>query len=125
MIESISARPAISVDLKKNRIRIHQNTLHAIGNPDYVLLLVNPEERTLAILRSSRCDPKAHHICATAMAKRKHFELYSRCLVKNLRDICSNWQNNQSYRMYGEIVPIEGAAQFHMDESVPVNWPQL
>jgi hypothetical protein len=47
MIEHNLARPAILVDLKKYRIRIHKNTLHSIGNPKHILLLVNPEERTL------------------------------------------------------------------------------
>ena len=121
MIENNLARPAILVDLKKYRIRIHKNTLHSIGNPDYVLLLVNPEERTLAILRSNRSDPRAHHITKASIVSRKPFELYSRSLTKSLRDICSNWQDNQLYRMYGEIISNEGVAQFHMDESILVN----
>ena len=122
MIENNLTRPAISVDLKKHRIRIHKNTLRSIGNPDYVLLLVNPEDRTLAILRSNRFDPKAHHITKAAISTRITIELYSRSLTKSLRDICSTWQDNQSYRMYGKTIPVEGIAQFHMDDSILVNW---
>ena len=122
MTEKNMARPVILVDLKKYRIRIHKNTLHSIGDPDYVLLLVNPEERTLAILRSDRSDSRAHHITKASLINKKPFELYSRSLVKSLRDICSNWQDNQSYRLYGEVIPNEGVARFHMDESVQVNW---
>ena len=119
MTKNNLTRPAISVDLKKHRIRIHKNTLRSIGNPDYVLLLVNPEDRTLAILRSNRFDPRAHHII---MTNRTAIELYSRSLTKSLRDICSTWQDNQSYRMYGKTILVEGVAQFHMDDSVLVNW---
>ena len=119
MTENNLTRPAISVDLKKHRIRIHKNTLRSIGNPDYVLLLVNPEDRTLAILRSNRSDPRAHHITLT---NRTAIELYSRSLTKSLRDICNTWQDNQSYRMYGKTILVEGVAQFHMDDSVLVNW---
>ena len=121
MTENNLARPVIWVDLKKHRIRINKNTLHSIGDPDYVLLLVNPEERTLAILRSNRSDPRAHHITQASIVNRKPFELYSRSLTKSLRDICSNWQDNQSYRMYGEIISSEGVAQFHMNEVILVN----
>jgi hypothetical protein len=121
MIENDLAKPVILVDLKKYRIRIHKNTLHSIGDPDYVLLLVNPDERTLAILGSSRSDPRAHRITRAPVVNRIRFELYSQSLIKSLRDICSHWQDNQSYRMYGEIVPDEGVARFHMDESVLVN----
>ena len=119
MTENNLTRPAISVDLKKHRIRIHKNTLRSIGNPDYVLLLVNPEDRTLAILRSNRFDPRSHHII---MNNRTAIELYSRSLTKSLRDICNTWQDNQSYRMYGKTILVEGVAQFHMDDSILVNW---
>ena len=118
-------RPAILIDLKKYRIRIHKNTLHSIGNPDNVLLLVNPEERTLAILRSDRSEPRAHHISWASLINKKSFELYSKSLVKSLRDVCSDWQDNQSYRMYGEIISNGGVAQFRMADSVLVNGAQL
>jgi hypothetical protein len=42
--------------------------------------------------------------------------------VKNFLDICNNWQDNQSYRLYGDIISKEGVAQFHMDDFIPVNW---
>ena len=119
MTENNLTRPAISVDLKKHRIRIHKNTLRSIGNPDYVLLLVNPEDRSLAILRSNRFDPRAHHI---TMTTRTAIELYSRSLTKSLRGVCNTWQDNQSYRMYGKTILVEGVAQFHMDDSILVNW---
>ena len=121
MNENSLARPAIVVDLKKYRIRVHKNTLHSIGDPDDVLLLVNPEECTLAILRSDLSDPLSHHISWASLAKRKSFELYSRALIKSLRDVCCYWQDNQSYRIYGEIISKEGLALFHIAKSVPVN----
>lgn len=120
MINNHTAKPVILVDLKKYRIRIHKNTLRSIGTPNYVLLLVNPEERTLAILRSDSTDPRAHLIAASFEAK-KAFELYSRSLVKNLHDVCSNWHDNQSYRLYGEIIPNKGIARFYMPDAVLVS----
>ena len=58
MTDNNIERPAILIDLKKYRIRIHKNTLRSIGDPNYILLLVNPEEHTLAILRSDRTAPR-------------------------------------------------------------------
>lgn len=124
MSENIEVRPAISIDLRKYRIRIHKKTLHSIGDPEYVLLLVNPEERTLAILRSSRSDPRAHHIAWASLVNKKSFELYSRSLVESLCDVCRNWKGNQSYRMYGEIIPNEGIARFFMSDAVQLNGAQ-
>ncbi len=34
----------LCIDLKKNRIRIHRQTLHLLGDPDYIQLLVNPSK---------------------------------------------------------------------------------
>ena len=121
MSENTEAMPSISVDLRKYRIRIHKKTLHAIGDPEYVLLLVNPEERTLAVLRSSRSDPRAHHIARASLVNKKPFELYSRSLVESLCDVCRDWKDNQSYRLYGEIIPNEGIARFDMSGALQLN----
>lgn len=121
MSENTEARPSISIDLRKYRIRIHKKTLHSIGDPEYVLLLVNPEEHTLAILRSSRSDPRAHHIAWASHTDKQSFELYSRSLVESLRDVCHNWKDNQSYRLYGEIIPNEGIARFDMSRALQLN----
>ena len=42
-------QPAIMFDFKKSRIRIHKNTLRALNNPAYVLLLINPIDRLIAV----------------------------------------------------------------------------
>lgn len=47
MTETGDLKPSLLVDIKKNRIRIHKNTLHALGNPCFVVLIVNPDEHTL------------------------------------------------------------------------------
>lgn len=117
-------KPAVLVDLKKFRIRIHKNTIRSIGNPKHVLLLVNPEERILAVIGSDSSDSRAHKI-AQLSSKQNSIELYSRSLVKNLHKLCNYWQDNQSYRIYGEIITNKGVAQFHMDESVLLNRAKL
>lgn len=118
MTGSSFPKPTILVDLKKCRIRIHKNTLHSIGDPDHILLLVNPVERTLAVLSSDNSDTRAHKINKVSSSNQKCIELYSQSLVKNLLNLCSYWQENHSYRLYGEIISNEGVAQFHMDKSV-------
>ena len=115
------ARPAIAIDLRKHRIRIHKKTLHSIGDPEYVLLLVNPKERTLAILQSNRFDPRAHHIAWASIVNKKSFELYSRTLIESICDVCSFLEKNQSYRIYGEIIPDKSIACFYMIDAIQLN----
>lgn len=46
--------PMIVIDSKNNRIRIHRNTLHLLGDPEYIQLLVNPERLMIAVLSSQK-----------------------------------------------------------------------
>ena len=117
MTNESASRVAILIDLKKDRIRIYKKTLHSIGDPEYILLLVNPEERTLAILRSDRFDLRSHRIPLSRLKDRQCIELYSKTLVKDLFDMCAVWQENNLYRMYGDIIKKEGIAQFYINES--------
>ena len=39
----------ITLDLKKNRIRIYKSTLELLGNPRYIHILINPTEQKLII----------------------------------------------------------------------------
>lgn len=120
MNEETNTRPAILIDVKKYRIRIHKQTLHMLSDPDYIQLLVNPEERTIALIRSVKTDPLAHRIDWEHQVKKKSFELYSRYLVCNLCKVCTEWKNNESYRIYGEFLPNEGIVRFCMDDSVSI-----
>lgn len=47
-----SLQPILFIDLKKNRIRIHKQTLHLLGDPEYIQLLINPVTRLIAVRRS-------------------------------------------------------------------------
>lgn len=114
-------KPAISVDLKKFLIRIHKDTLYSIGNPEYILLLVNPNERSLAVLPSDRFDTKAHHISKSSLVNKKSFELHSTSLVQNLRNLCNNWQDEKAYRIYGEVIPTKDVIRFNMAEAIAIN----
>lgn len=120
MTESRIEKPLIVVDFKKYRIRIHNTTLLSLGSPEYIFLLVNPGECTLAILRSDRFNPRAHRISSVLLEGVKPIELYSRSLIKTLRDVCSDWQDHKSYRLYGDIILSEGIVRFYMSDALPV-----
>ena len=114
-------KPAILIDLKKPLIRIHKDTLYSIGNPEYILLLVNPKERSFAISASDRTDPKSHHISKGSLVNKKSFELYSTALVKSLQNLCLDWQDDKAYRIYGKKISNKGIVRFDMAEALAIN----
>ena len=118
MKKDYALKPAISIDLKRDRIRIHKTALRTIGDPEYILLLVNPEERTLAILRSDRSDLRAHRLPRVRFNDKQCFEITSKPLVRSLLNLCNEWHDNRLYRIYGESIPTEGVVQFNLAESI-------
>ena len=119
MNKQTSLQPILCIDLKKNRIRIHKLTLHLLGDPDYIQLLVNPGTGIIAIRRSFSGDHLAHRIRQQTMIDGS-CELYSRDLLQTLRSVNTNWGNNCSYRIYGIYNSKEGIVQFPMKDIVHV-----
>ena len=118
MIKNLSSQPAIALDFKKDRIRIYKRTLHSIGDPEYIQLLINPEDHILAIWRSDRFDLRAYRLPRLRFEDKQSFEITSRYLMKSLLGICNTWQENRLYRIYGEIIPNDGIVQFNLTEAV-------
>ena len=96
----------MSFDLKKFRIRIHKSTIHTLGDPKYIHLLVNPEKRTVAVRAYNGTSPgkDAHRIKQSLMNSDNSYEIYSRPFVTKL---CG-------YRISGVIVPSEKMAVYSL-----------
>ena len=109
-----ATQPAISIDFKQNRIRIYKRTLRCIGEPEYILLLINPEELTLAILRSDNTDKNAHRLPRRQFMNKNSFEIHSKPLMSRLLDVCSDWHDNHLYRIHGELIQNESVVQFSL-----------
>ena len=112
---TMSSQPALCLDLKKNRIRIHKQTLHMLEDPEYIQLLVNPDKKLIAIRKSISKDHLAHRISLDNLSG-NCYELYSRELLNSLMKVESSLEWNQSYRIYGFLDSKAGVAQFRMND---------
>lgn len=100
-----------SVDLKKNRIRVHKDTLRQMGNPRHVQLLVNEEKQLLAINSTSTpfCG-SVHKVTTTSPDL--CVEIYSEALIHKLSESFPQLSIGSSYRLSGWIHPSDGVAVF-------------
>ncbi len=114
-------KPAITVSLRKPCIRIYKQTLHLIGNPEYVLLSVNFTDNTLLITPSITFDSKAHNVGKYLKNSSKSVVLYSTPLIKSLQQMCNTWQNDKVYRMYGKLASENKCIQFKLNDAVSIN----
>lgn len=119
MKNSATDTPMIVVDGKNSRIRIHRSTLHLLGDPEYIQLLVNPERLTIAILPSQKLKT-SNAIRKDRIAGGQSFELYSKILVRQLEGICPEWKTDGKYRLYGVCVLEGKLIQFDMSSAEEV-----
>lgn len=112
------AKPKIVIDMAKNRIRIHRKTLAALNRPEFILLIVNPTEKTIGVMPGKEHDPGCHRVKTPSVLGSNCYELYSSSLTKKLRQICTDWLSNGKYSMEGDLIPDELVARFYMDKAV-------
>ena len=105
----------ISIDCKKNRIRLHRTLLHQLGDPPYVLLLVNPEKRAIAVKALDHDEDQSHRVNQKLMNTDKSVDIYSHQLILSLCCVVENLDLGHTYHLYGESVLSERAVVFPMD----------
>lgn len=110
-------RPAICIDQKKHRIRIYKQTLHMLGDPAYIQMLINPDDLTLAIKCANRKDMLTHRVVNLKNDTKQCYELYSRYLVEALCGLCRFWERDDLYKCFGEIIVAEGVAWFDLKKA--------
>lgn len=108
---------AITIDPRKKRIRMFKSMLHLLEEPNYIQLLVNPEQKLFVIRAVEKEAPYAQtfkinkHIQNTDNS----YELYSGTLVGKLCSILGVTDESYSYRMTGSVVLAQKMAAFSFD----------
>ena len=117
MTETTNSDVVISVDLKKNRIRMYKSMLHLLEHPKYIQLLVNPQKKQVAIrgLDTTTHNDQSERIKPYKFMTGDSYELYSQDFVHKLCKVAGELEKNCSYRLYGTIISSERAALFSMD----------
>ena len=108
---------SIAIDLKKYRIRLHKATLHLLGDPDYVQLLVNPTSKVVAIkgTQTSLSNDSVHKIYKHVLRSDNSVEIYSRLFISTLLDVAGIKSDDQLIRLDGEIISSERMAVFSLE----------
>ena len=114
MCKSGSLQTAMSIDMKKYRIRIHKESLRLIGNPDYIQLLVNVDRAQVAIrgLDRNQKGSDAHKVNKAQIESDVSYEIYSQSLLAKLRSAFPQFEQECTYRLSGTAFPQNRAAVF-------------
>ena len=111
----------ISVDMKKYRIRVHKSTLHQLGDPPYIQLLINPSACIVAVKSVNRSSSKdqTHRVSKKKLASTNSIEIYSKFFIDKLNELVPDLNDGSCYRMTGSIVSSEKMAIFSFKTLVP------
>lgn len=104
----------LSVDIKKYRIRIHKATLHLLGDPPYIQLLINPSSSIVALKSVSRSTSKdqTHRVPKKTLRSSNSVEIYSKFFIDKLIELVPELTDGNCYHMTGTIIPSEKMAVF-------------
>ena len=104
----------LSVDIKKYRIRIHKATLHLLGDPPYIQLLINPSSSIVALKSVSRSTSKdqTHRVPKKTLRSSNSVEIYSKFFIDKLIELVPDLTDGNCYHMTGTIIPSEKMAVF-------------
>ena len=115
-MNSLPVIPTLSIDMKKNRIRIHRNTLHLLGSPKYIQLLVNPTKELIVVMPGRKDDPLAHPVKEHQITDNNCFELSSKKLINSLRQVNGMFKEQNLYKLCGHYFEKQNVAQFYMHD---------
>jgi len=106
----------LTIDLRRNRFRIHQDTIHNLGNPAYIQFLINPEDGFIAILGSEKplAGGTANKVTLYNASRSKSAEFYSSNLMNSIFKIFGSLDFRFSYRLTGEIDQVNRVAYYSM-----------
>ena len=104
--------PAITVDICRHRLRIHQSTLRRLDNPTYVRILVNPTDKGIVV---EKCDANAAGSFRLLQSKKRthSMEMYSSSLVDEISE-CAGYSQYKSVKLLGRQIRGQSAVFFRM-----------
>lgn len=122
MNETSVVAASMAIDLKKNRIRIHKATIHHLGDPKYIQLLIHPQSMAVAIrcLDKPHSGEPHHKVSQRKMASDNSYEIYSSSLMVKLSETIPNLDCGFSYRMSGKLDTEKRIAVFDLRTLQPI-----
>lgn len=107
MCDGKQAGIGLLVDLKKQRIRIRRTTIHQLGDPEYIQLLVNPEDRIVAIraVDQETSRDQTHWIGGKLRSHSGNsLDIHSRSFMEALASLVKGLDFGNTYTLSGAIL---------------------
>ncbi len=127
MEKQTSEQISMSIDLKKNRLRVHKQTLRLIGSPPYVQLLFSARRKAIVILSRASTVPNGQEIKVVFDKPDTSgtFDIYSKELVSRIRKQFDGLDETCLYRLTGFEIPEENGVCFPLSTLTHTEEPHV
>lgn len=116
-----SKKITTTLSYQKGTVRISLNILQALGEPKYIALMINQNDRTIAYIGSSRNDRAALKVRYDNVSTLKAGKVV--CSVKFVRKVfrLEGWDSNFRYRMSGKYIDGANIVYFNLKDAYQVS----
>ncbi len=105
---------SLTIDVKKNRLRILKPTMRLLGNPTMVQLLYHPQNKVILVRAAKEQTPGGQELFIHLSKPGGDYEIYSMTFVQKIRKAFPEMQERCSYRLHGTAVEKECMVSFSM-----------
>lgn len=103
----------VAIDLRKNRIRVHKETLHKLNDPKYIQFMFNPEQRVLLVRCCNEKEDQSMRISDYRLFQSTNsVEFYSLPLFERMSSVEPNIEKGKVYRLTGQLKASQKLAIF-------------
>lgn len=110
----------LTVCLAWNRMLIHRKTIRALGQPERVRLLINPDTRHFCVQGCDKSEPCSFEVPREMSPVYDPFYIHSKFLLGQLYTMM-DWNPDVSYRVFGRIGASPPVMDFDLNRYVQVN----
>lgn len=114
MSEITDRKIMMSIDLKKNRLRVHRQTMNLLGSPSFVQLLFSPKQGAIVILKCEKQTPQGQEIPVVLdkPGPSGTFDIYCKELISRIRHEFGGLDQPGLYHLRGYSVHDETGVCF-------------
>ncbi len=106
-MNSIEQGLCLTIDGKKNRLRIAKATMRVLGEPAMVQLLYNPTEKIILVRAAEEQTPGGQELYVHLSKPGGDYDIYSLPFVRKIRNANPEMSERGTYRFHGEAVAKE------------------
>lgn len=107
----------MTIDAKKPRLRIHKSTIHQMGDPKFILFMINPATRLLALKGVDQHTPGQQEIRVDRQVANREdsVDWYSSDLMVQLHSAFPEIEKGCSYNLTGTLIASKRAVIFNLN----------